>query len=79
MSIIINIPQLKKPDRCLECPLDFYICPHQGVLENCPIQDVPKGTWTFDPLAGDWVCSECDLHSMEHGKYCPNCGAQMEG
>lgn len=37
-----------------------------------------SGVWTFDPLAGDWICSECDLHSMEHGKYCPNCGAMME-
>ena len=108
MSIIINIPQLKKPDRCLDCPLlhhieedydhfDFYVCPfeyykqsitktpmslndiYDGVLESCPIQDVQKGTWTFDPLAGDWICSECDLHSMEHGKYCPNCGAKMDG
>lgn len=108
MSIIIDIPNLKKPDRCLECPLlhhieedydhfDFYICPldyykqsvtktpmslddiHDGVLESCPIQDVQKGAWIFDQLAGDWVCSECDLHSMEHGKYCPNCGVKMDG
>lgn len=42
------------------------------------IKVVQKGEWTFDPLAGDWICSECDLHSMEHGKYCPNCGANME-
>lgn len=36
-----------------------------------------KGEWTFDPLAGDWICSECDLHSMEHGRYCSNCGVEM--
>lgn len=105
MSIIINIPQLKKPDRCLECPVceqqviegdyNFYICPfeyykqgaiktpmslddiYDGVLESCPIQNVQKGAWIFDLLARDWVCSECDFHSMEHGKYCPNCGVKM--
>lgn len=38
MSIIINIPSLKKPKRCIDCPFiqhieenydhfDFYICP----------------------------------------------------
>lgn len=104
MSIIINIPILKKPDRCLDCPLlhhieedyDLYICPlesykqsitktlmslndiYNEVLDSCPIEEKETGYWLYDPLAGDWICSECDLHSMEHGRYCPNCGAKMD-
>lgn len=41
------------------------------------VRPVVRGEWTFDPLSGDWICSVCDLHSMEHGHFCPNCGADM--
>lgn len=106
MSIIVDIPNLKKPERCRDCPFlnyieedydhfEFYTCPfeyykqsitktplsldniYDGVLDCCPVKEVHKGEWTFDPLAGDWICSECDFHSMEHGRYCSNCGAEM--
>lgn len=30
-----------------------------------------KSQWTFDPLGGDWICTVCGNHSMEHGNYCP--------
>ena len=49
------------------------------IIEDAPAVDVAPvrhGRWKFDPLAGDWICSECDLHSMEHGRFCPNCGAK---
>lgn len=51
-----------------------YICED---IVRCPVKEVFEGEWTFDSLAGDWICSKCDLHSMEHGRYCPNCGAKM--
>ena len=53
----------------------------KGAIKSLPCADVApvrRGKWTFDPLGGDWKCSECDLHSMEHGKYCPNCGTKMD-
>ena len=52
-----------------------------ALIERQPaanVAPVKHGKWTFDPLGGDWKCSECDLHSMEHGKYCPNCGTKMD-
>ena len=41
------------------------------------VQPVKHGEWKFDPLGGDWECLVCGYHSMEHGNYCPNCGALM--
>ena len=66
--------------------VDEYLRRHKGppggalkMIEEAPAADVAPvrhGQWKFDPLAGDWICSECDLHSMEHGRFCPNCGAK---
>ena len=54
-------------------------CTAYKKMNEIPAADVAPvkhGQWKFDPLAGDWICSECDLHSMEHGRFCPNCGAK---
>lgn len=50
------------------------------VIDDAHSTDIIKikhGRWKFDPLAGDWICLECGLHSMEYGHFCPNCGAKM--
>lgn len=50
------------------------------IMEDIPVADVKpvvRGKWDFDPLGGDWICSVCDLHSMEYGNFCPNCGADL--
>ena len=35
--------------------------------------------WTDDPRTGDFVCSNCLDHNIVRSRYCPNCGAIMDG
>ena len=35
--------------------------------------------WTDDPRTGDFVCSNCLEHNIVRSRYCPNCGAKMDG
>lgn len=56
-----------------------FLVVRQNILD-VPVVDVRpvvKGEWEYDAFSCDWICSNCDLHSMEHGKFCPNCGADM--
>lgn len=47
------------------------------ILPAVDVKPVVHGVWTFDPLGGDWICSNCYLHSMEYGEFCTHCGADM--
>lgn len=62
------------------------------VIKNCPVADVASivhGRWIGAPLCGndDCECSECgnwcNIHVNLCGevtqKYCPYCGAKMDG
>ena len=35
--------------------------------------------WTDDPRTGDFVCSNCLDHNIVRSRYCPTCGAKMDG
>lgn len=35
--------------------------------------------WKKDNVQWDYVCPECEEHSEYETKFCPNCGARMEG
>ena len=65
-----------------------------GILADClysrvPVADVTEvihSQWLPDnrPGGGFWVCDHCKFPSEAHGakilyKYCPNCGAKMDG
>ena len=58
------------------------------ILEEAPIieaEPVRHGRWIDHPkdhcsLFNGWNCSECmQIISGGRGKYCPNCGAKMDG
>ena len=76
---------------CNDCPLDAYKCQYYNehtLMEFCErIDDAP--TVDAEPVRhGHWIntgfltakCSECDaeVHELEYGNYCPNCGAKMD-
>lgn len=35
------------------------------------------GQWIFSKDGLYWTCSECKVISLEHTRYCPECGAKM--
>ena len=49
------------------------------------VQEVRHGKWQLQPVGFGycWECSVCHMnprfYSMENTKYCPNCGAEMDG
>lgn len=61
------------------------------LLEKQPTADVAEvrhGEWVHTDYAMHWLgkdeCSECTYHTsdrddLSHLKYCPNCGARMDG
>ena len=56
------------------------------VLDNLPsVQPKEKtGKWLHDQgkYKNRWICTECSYRwyfPKEEAKYCPNCGAKMEG
>lgn len=54
-------------------------------IENFPAADVAPvmhGRWVpfHSQAAGDiWYCSACEIGFAARMKYCPNCGARMDG
>lgn len=57
------------------CPQDFV-----NIIEEFPTATPirEESEWTFDLLAGDWICAVCGNHSLEYKDYCPSCSAEME-
>ena len=41
--------------------------------------EVVHGRWRFRKNWDFFVCSECSYESSNYSKYCPNCGAKMDG
>ena len=54
-------------------------------IDNTPtltLDDImPHGQWIdARKYCGDYMCSNCDaLYGTDKFKYCPNCGAKMDG
>ena len=49
-------------------------------IESAPAADVAEvvhGRWIEDPCG--WHCSECGADGRDGWKFCPNCGAKMDG
>lgn len=61
------------------------------ILDDIPtvnVAPVVHGRWIHTDLASHWYgkdeCSECTYHEQDrsdlsHFRYCPNCGAKMDG
>lgn len=51
-------------------------------VPTADVQEVKHGTWTNKRTMlhdGETYCSLCDWESDVKFKYCPNCGARMDG
>lgn len=57
-------------------------CPHEKIVEYAPVK---HGRWVYDEHEMEYSCSEClisapiGMSSYILHKYCPNCGARMDG
>lgn len=83
---------LDEPNERVKGGLMWKRCAETGRLEDCPLVTVPPhGHWRGEydgyadgnPCYDMWYCSECDYYveddSYPEYKYCPNCGAKMDG
>lgn len=43
----------------------------------CDAEPVRHGYW--EDCSNGWMCSECHRDSSRDTKYCPHCGAKMDG
>ena len=58
----------------------FAIANAIGMAETIEAEPVKHGKW-INALehCGAFVCSDCEYQSTVLYKYCPNCGAKMDG
>ena len=47
------------------------------LLADDKIAVVKHGQW--EDCSNGWMCSECNKDSSKDYKFCPNCGAKMDG
>ena len=75
-------------DKSLDCPLCQLHRPFAEIskIPTADVQEVRHGRWISNDLGGyKWAyyCSECgwvDGYPFnDRHKYCPNCGAKMDG
>jgi hypothetical protein len=75
---------------CTTCAIDYNkekcICDTGDCIryiEDCPtadVQEVKHGRWEYNQdVILYWVCSECAYYVQHEYKFCPNCGAKMDG
>ena len=71
--------------------LDRLMDDHHTIIETADVAPVVHGRWELhgndDDIACSYFCSKCGynmdegeyLDNWSHFKYCPNCGARMDG
>ena len=73
-------------DACSALTGDLYPCPLYEPAAD--VSEVRHGEWVHTDKAFSWrskdECSECGYHqkdriNLDFYKYCPNCGAKMDG
>ena len=51
-----------------------------AVVQKAVAKKILHGKWnTINSIPGLHLCSKCDYWSGSCSKYCPNCGAKMDG
>lgn len=91
MSVVIQ--GIEMPQSCLDCPchdgeygrcnitknyIDFDV---NSILRDCPLKEaepVLHAHWIWY-APSQYGCSNCEYSSHEYHKYCPHCGAKMDG
>ena len=68
-------------ENCITCG---RVCLFQRTINNAPTVDaveVVHGRWLPQKLLGErvWDCSECKTLGSPQWKFCPVCGALMDG
>ena len=78
-------------DKICVADLTFYTTDHvtqedvQGLIDEQPTVDTARhGHWSFRPFTDDWIgllyiCSECKDFCDSRYRFCPSCGAKMDG
>lgn len=80
MKITIDIPNPPSEQRIIDIPIHF--CGGQVVdAGGYGFEERKTGKWVHLPnVWGVVFCSECNYDlRINDTKYCPNCGAKMEG
>ena len=78
----------EKQGRC--CPHEFYDSIEQAITDSeggvpcdhlIEVEPVRHGRWLPQVVLGQkaWDCSECKILGSPHWKWCPVCGARMDG
>ena len=74
--------RLRQPERNEQMAKEISIGDALKALSDAPTIDRPRGKWILifnDPLRADFKCSKCLKLNSIATRYCPNCGANMEG
>lgn len=72
--------QLDRWARDLNNPQVYQRADARCVIDGIPSADVAPvrhGRWMY--MKGFWMCSECHKDTLNLFKYCPYCGAKMDG
>ena len=69
------------PYRYETCLNDLISSIADGTIELADVVPVMHARWLFDAAWGESKCTHCGWYTsnVEDYKYCPNCGAKMEG
>ena len=68
--------------------LDEYLIEHckrhvkehySNRIEEAIASGIPQKMGYWMDSSNGWTCSECIRDNISDTKYCPNCGAKMEG
>lgn len=57
--------------------IPYHTLLEERVVSGIPLEQEKVGHW--EDSSNGWMCSECKTDHMIDTKYCPNCGARMEG
>lgn len=66
-------------DNYYECGYNSGLSMAKAIAINMEVAPVKHGKWIHRKNWMQSVCSECSFESDAETKFCPNCGARMDG